>query len=264
MKFMGAKVEVKETASATALASLRTPQHIGIIMDGNGRWAKNRGWVRSLGHVEGSSRVKEIIREADRLGVKVLTLYAFSTENWKRPADEVDALMKLLEHYLQQERQDLLDNNVRFQVFGELEKLPDSARRVVQETIDLSKDNTGMILNFCVSYGGRSEIIRAVQHLYRDVASGARSITDITEKGLSDYMYSAGLPDPDLIIRTSGEFRISNFLLWQIAYSEIFVTDTLWPDFEPRHLRSAIEAFASRRRRFGLSDESELRPQDSP
>jgi undecaprenyl diphosphate synthase len=237
------------------LRPARYPRHIAIIMDGNGRWAKSRGFHRSIGHAHGTSRVKEIIREADRLGADVLTLYAFSTENWGRPADEIAALMELLKSYLLMERQELIDNNIKLQVLGDWARFPESVREILQETLDITATNTGMILNFCLNYGSRAEIARAVQAIAREVDAGTLEPSQIDERAISDRLYTGGLPDPDLVIRTSGEFRVSNFLLWQIAYSEIFITDVQWPDFEPSHLRAACESFSQRKRRFGLSDE---------
>jgi len=241
------------------LRPLRFPRHVAIIMDGNGRWAKSRGFHRTLGHAHGTSRVKEIIREADRLGVDVLTLYAFSTENWGRPADEISALMELLKAYLLQERQELIDNNIKLQVLGDWTRFPEAVRAILQETLDLTGQNTGMILNFCLNYGARAEIVKAMQSLARDVDAGKLQPAEIDESSISDRLYTSGLPDPDLVIRTSGEYRLSNFLLWQIAYAEIYVTDLQWPDFEPSHLLAACESFSQRKRRFGLSDERPLR-----
>ena len=249
------------TAEVLALDSKKLPKHVAIIMDGNGRWAKLRGWHRTMGHAYGTQRVKDIIREADRIGVKVLTLYAFSTENWSRPSGEIEALMGLLKDYLLKERQELLDNNIKLQALGQIERIPTEVRKILEDTIDVTSKNTGMLLNFCLSYGGRADIVQAVQRLAQEVKDGTREIASIDEKSFSDYLYTSGMPDPDLVIRTSGEFRISNFLLWQMAYSEIFVTETAWPDFEPSHLRAACEAFSQRRRRFGNTDEVQRRPQ---
>lgn len=233
-----------------------TPHHVAIIMDGNGRWAQQRDLPRLAGHRAGSDRVKEIVRAADRLGIRVLTFYAFSEENWNRPLDEVNGLMLLIRDYLVQEQQSILENNVRFQIFGDLERLPSAIRSVVSETIELSASNTGLVLNFAVSYGGRQEIIRAVNTLLAEVHDGLRSANDpVTLEEFGDKLYTRGLPDPDLIIRTSGEKRISNFLLWQLAYSELYITDTLWPDFTPAHLEVALADFAKRNRRFGLTAE---------
>ena len=249
---------IEEVATKTSVTSLRAaqiPRHVAIIMDGNGRWAKERGWHRSAGHIKGTSKVKEIIREADRLGVSFLTLYAFSTENWGRPADEIAMLMELLRDYLLQERQELMDNNIRLQALGQIERIPREIRDILNETVEVTSKNTGMILNFCISYGGRADVVQAVQSIARDVEKGLLSIDKVTEQLISDRLYTSTMPDPDLIIRTSGEFRVSNFLIWQIAYSEFYITETLWPDFEPSHLLAACEAYSLRRRRFGRSDE---------
>ncbi|MCA9520721.1 MAG: isoprenyl transferase [Myxococcales bacterium] len=232
------------------------PHHVAIIMDGNGRWAQQRDLPRLAGHRAGSDRVKEIVRAADRLGIRVLTFYAFSEENWNRPIDEVNGLMLLIRDYLVHEQQSILENNVRFQIFGDIERLPSAIREVVQQTIDLSMHNTGLVLNFAVSYGGRQEILRAVNQLLVEVESGTRSCDrSVTLEEFGDRLYTRGLPDPDLIIRTSGEKRISNFLLWQLAYSELYITDTLWPDFTPAHLEVALAEFDKRNRRFGRTAE---------
>ncbi len=240
-----------------ALQALRIPKHVAIIMDGNGRWARSRGWHRSFGHIQGSARVRDIVQEASDLGISVLTLYAFSTENWSRPAEEIDALMHLLEDYLKKEKESLLKNNVRLAALGQIERLPTRIREILALTIDALKDNTGLILNFCISYGGRAEIVRAVQALTREVQEGRLQLSEISEDAISHRLYTGGLPDPDLTIRTSGEFRISNFLLWQSAYTEFYITDVLWPDFEPQHLRAAVEAYSQRKRRFGSTDEAD-------
>ena len=247
---------VVPSALTPHLQTLKIPHHVAIIMDGNGRWARQKGWHRSYGHIQGSSRVKEIVTEADRIGISVLTLFCFSTENWQRPADEISALMEILQSYLLKERQALIDNNIRLQALGEVERIPDVIRNILRETIEVTKNNSGMILNFCISYGGRSEIVRAVQTLCREVLQGTTDLGDVNERAIAERLYTAGLADPDLVIRTSGEFRVSNFLLWQMAYAEFYVTETLWPDFEPRHLVAACEAYAQRRRRFGTSDEA--------
>jgi undecaprenyl diphosphate synthase len=231
------------------------PQHLAIIMDGNGRWATSRGMPRSFGHAEGTSRVKEIIREADRLGIKILTLYCFSTENWKRPPSEVSILMRLLKEYLLKEREELMKNNVRLQALGQVHRLPGHLQKLVHETEAYLSKNTGMILNFCISYGGRAEILRATQAIAAAVKSGKLQPEQITEADLENELYTRGLPDPDLIIRTSGEARVSNFLLWQCAYSEWLFLDLAWPDFRPQHLQEACLTFQTRKRRFGASDE---------
>ena len=237
------------------LRSLKIPRHVAIIMDGNGRWAKSRGLHRSLGHAKGASIVKEIIREADDLGIEVLTLYTFSTENWSRPAHEVAILMDLLRDYLIQEQKELLDNNIQFRALGQIDRLPEKVLEIVNETIQVTAANTGLKLNFCISYGGRAEIVRAVQSLCHEVSNGELNLAEIDERAIAARLYTAGLPDPDLVIRTSGECRISNFLLWQLAYTEFYITDTLWPEFSPSHLRAAVEAYSQRKRRFGFTDE---------
>jgi undecaprenyl diphosphate synthase len=231
-------------------------------MDGNGRWARTRGWHRTAGHARGTLRVKEIIREATHLGIEVLTLYCFSTENWTRPAGEISVLMELLKDYLLQEREELMSGKIRFRALGQIERLPAEVREIVEETIRVTSANEGMILNFCLSYGGRAEIIRAVQSLCREVSSGELELAQVDERQLSQRLYTAGLPDPDLIIRTSGEFRVSNFLLWQLAYAELYVTETLWPDFEPSHLRAAVESYSRRKRRYGFTDEQDEKQRD--
>lgn len=257
-------MSTRDTAEVLSLDSKKMPGHVAIIMDGNGRWAKLRGWNRTLGHAYGTKRVKEIIREADRIGIKVLTLYAFSTENWSRPSGEIEALMQLLRDYLLKERQELLDHNIKLQALGQIERIPTEVREILEETIEITKANTGMILNFCLSYGGRTEIIQATQRLAQEVQAGRMQLHEIDERSFEKCLYTAGLPDPDLIIRTSGEFRISNFLLWQMAYSEIYITETAWPDFDPANLRAACEAFSQRKRRFGQTDEVTKNPKGTP
>lgn len=235
--------------------TLKTPEHVAIIMDGNGRWAKKRGWHRSIGHAKGSSRVKDIVREADRLGVKILTLYCFSTENWNRSEEEVSTLMMLLKDYLLKEKETLVENNIRLSTFGQTERIPAQVREVLKETIEATSKNTGLSLNFCISYGGRAEMIRATQRICEKYKNGEIELSEVDEALFSDHLYTAGLPDPDLMIRTSGESRISNFLLWQLAYSELYITDTPWPEFTPEKLREALTEFSTRKRRFGRSDE---------
>lgn len=235
--------------------SKKIPAHVGIIMDGNGRWARNRGFHRSIGHAKGSSIVKNIIETARLSGVQVLSLYCFSTENWSRSNDEIDVLMELLRDYLLQEREDLAKGNIKVNLFGQLSRLPATVQEVVNGTIEITRHNTGMVLNFCVSYGGRAELIEAIKKIADSVSTGETRTTEITEALISKNLYTAGLPDPDLIIRTSGEFRTSNFLLWQSAYAEFYVTDTLWPDFTEQEFHKALEWYSHRKRRFGHSDE---------
>lgn len=228
----------------------RVPAHVAIIMDGNGRWARERGLPRSAGHRQGVETVREIVRFANFLGLKVLTLYAFSTENWKRPAWEINFLMGLPEKYLHAELPELVKNNIRIKLLGAPEKLPAKARDAVNRGIKATSHNTGMILNFALNYGARQEILQAVRALLGDARDGKVG-AKINEELFASYLYTSGMPDPDLLIRTSGEFRISNFLLWQLAYSEIWITDVLWPDFNRAHLIKALLDFQQRERRFG-------------
>ncbi len=227
------------------------PRHVAIIMDGNGRWAKQRGLPRIEGHRAGAESVRAIVRACGELGIQYLTLYAFSSENWRRPKTEVTALMHLLEFYLQREVSELDKNNVRLMAIGRLHELPDSARRQLQKSIEALRDNSGLTLVLALSYGGRAEIVDAVRSIARDVKAGALDIADINEETISKRLYTRDIPDPDLLIRTSGELRVSNFLLWQISYAEIYVTETLWPDFRKPELQKALEDYSRRQRRFG-------------
>jgi undecaprenyl diphosphate synthase len=226
------------------------PRHIAIIMDGNGRWARKRGLPRVAGHRAGIQSVREVVEGSAELGIPVLTLYAFSVENWKRPRAEVTTLMHLLKEYLNKELGNLNKNNIRFRTLGRTDELDSSVQRELVKGILKTQSNTGMIFNVALNYGGRAEIVDAVNRLVRDrVKKQGEDI--VTEPEFSHYLYTAGLPDPDLLIRTSGEMRVSNFLLWQIAYAEIWVTETLWPDFSKRHLHEALIAFQKRERRYG-------------
>ncbi|MGG2064838.1 isoprenyl transferase [Bacillus sp. S14(2024)] len=227
------------------------PAHIAIIMDGNGRWAKRRAMPRIAGHHEGMQVVKKITKFASKLGVKVLTLYAFSTENWKRPKLEVDYLMKLPEEFLGTFLPELIEENVQVRVIGQKDRLPTHTRRAMEKAIEDTKDNTGLILNFALNYGSRDEIVSAVQNMVKDSEEGKLRSTEITEDTISSYLMTRTLPDPDLLIRTSGEIRISNFMLWQIAYTELWFTDVNWPDFTEEHLLQSITDFQNRGRRFG-------------
>ncbi|HDX9576994.1 TPA: isoprenyl transferase [Bacillus pseudomycoides] len=227
------------------------PAHIAIIMDGNGRWAKRRAMPRIAGHHEGMQVVKKITKFASKLGVKVLTLYAFSTENWKRPKLEVDYLMKLPEEFLGTFLPELVEENVQVRVIGQKDRLPTHTRRAMDKAIEDTKDNTGLILNFALNYGSRDEIVSAVQNMVKDSEEGNLRSEDITEEMISSYLMTRTLPDPDLLIRTSGELRISNFMLWQIAYTEFCFTDVYWPDFTEEHLLQSITDFQNRGRRFG-------------
>lgn len=225
----------------------KLPLHIAIIMDGNGRWAKKHHLPRLAGHREGAKAVREVVRACGELGIKYLTLYAFSTENWARPRKEVTGLMRLLSATLKREALELNQNNVRFQVIGRIEELPDYAQRQISQAIELTKDNTGLILNLALNYGGRQEITDAVKKL---VGDGLKP-ENISESEISKRLYTKDMPDTDLLIRTSGEYRVSNFLLWQIAYTEIYVTSVLWPDFGKKELCEAIGDYQKRERRFG-------------
>lgn len=230
---------------------LPIPNHIAIIMDGNGRWAKSRGKLRNEGHREGAKSVEAILEACGDIGVRYLTLYAFSSENWKRPKAEVDGLMGLLTHFLKQKTPSLMKNNIRLRVIGAVDKLPDSSRQQLEETIDITAGNTALTLVVALSYGSREEIVRAVRHLMERAASGEIKPEEVSVENFGDFLYTHDCPDPDLLIRTSGEFRISNFLLWQISYSEIYITDVLWPDFRRTHLEDAIADYQKRHRRYG-------------
>ncbi len=224
------------------------PEHIGIIMDGNGRWAQKRGLPRMAGHREGANNFRTITRYCNEIGIKYLTVYAFSTENWNRPKEEVDALMKLLYDYLVESLRDFREENIRTRFIGDRSVLAPELQELMAEAEELSSDKTGLVLNLAINYGGRSEIVTAVSQL---IEEGVKA-EDITEKLLSDRMYTAGQPDPDLIIRPSGEYRTSNFMIWQSAYSEyVFFDEILWPDFSTKDLERAIDIFSGRKRRFG-------------
>ena len=225
----------------------RLPAHIAVIMDGNGRWAAQRHLPRVEGHRAGIDSVRDIVETSARLGIQVLTLYAFSVENWKRPAAEVSTLMTLLKRYLRSELSTLLKNDIRFKVVGRMEELAPDIRAELRDAEEKTVQNRGMLFNIALNYGGRAEIVEAAKKVITDgVAADA-----LDEARFASYLYTAGQPDPDLLIRTSGEMRVSNFLLWQIAYAEIWVTDTLWPDFRARHLLEAIVAYQKRDRRYG-------------
>ena len=227
------------------------PRHVAIIMDGNGRWAQKRGRPRVYGHQQGMKSVREVVEGCRELGCEVLTLYAFSEENWNRPRREIKALMRLLQNFIDKEKKKLRDNGIRVGCIGRLEKLSEGPRNAIQDAIEYTSDQNQMLLNLAVSYGSRTEIIDAVRRVSREVAEGRLAVEDINEQRLNQALYTADLPDPDLLIRTSGEMRLSNFLLWQIAYTEIYITDVLWPDFRKYELYEAVAAFQKRERRFG-------------
>ncbi|UCD16645.1 MAG: isoprenyl transferase [Candidatus Zixiibacteriota bacterium] len=238
--------ELKESINLQKL-----PGHVAIIMDGNGRWAKKRNLPRTAGHEAGVNAVREVVRAAAEIGIAYLTLYTFSIENWKRPREEVTALMKLLTRTTRREIDELNRNNVRLITTGRIDGLSPSRRRVLSRAMEKTKDNDGLVLNLALNYGGRTEIIDAVRAISMLVRSGHLEIGEINEALFSEYLYTCGLPDPDLLVRTSGEMRISNFLIWQTSYTEMYVTDVLWPDFGRKELFEAIVAYQKRERRFG-------------
>ncbi|MBP1637053.1 MAG: uppS [Acidobacteria bacterium] len=236
-----------DEALARQIDFARLPTHVALIMDGNGRWAAKRHLPRVEGHRAGIEAVRQTVETSARLGIGVLTLYAFSVENWKRPRAEVSTLMKLLKQYIRLEIGTLLENNIRFQVIGRRDELAPDVRKELSDATERTARNTGMLFNIALNYGGRAEIVDAA----RQAIEARVSPGDLDEHRFAEFLYTAGQPDPDLLIRTSGEMRVSNFLLWQIAYSEIWVTDTLWPDFRCRHLLEAIVAYQKRDRRYG-------------
>ncbi|NLA27399.1 MAG: isoprenyl transferase [Firmicutes bacterium] len=240
----------QEEAVLSRINRNRIPGHVAMIMDGNGRWARERGLPRSAGHRQGVETVREVVRFSNYLGIKALTLFAFSTENWRRPAQEINFLMSLPEQYLQSELPELIKNNVKVRLMGDEKRLPGQVRRAIAKGMEATGENSGMILNFALNYGARMEIVRAVQAMLTDLKQG-KIKAEVSEKSFAAYLYTAGLPDPDLLIRTGGEYRISNFLLWQLAYSELWFTPLYWPDFGKIHLLEAIKDFQQRERRFG-------------
>jgi undecaprenyl diphosphate synthase len=247
---------IAEAREQTGIPPERFPRSVAIIMDGNGRWARERGLPRPLGHREGAHVVRRIVREATRLGMQALTLYSFSSENWSRPPEEVDALMHLYAEYFINERPELMENNVRMRVLGSREGLPDYLIKEMDESLRVSSANTGMWLCLALNYGSRNEITRAVRSICRRVADGELAPEDVGRQTISDSLDTAGVPDPDLLVRTAGEMRISNYLLWQISYAELYVTETYWPDFDEEEFQKALAAFADRHRRFGGVDAS--------
>jgi undecaprenyl diphosphate synthase len=232
-------------------ASGKCPVHVAIIMDGNGRWASRRGLPRTEGHSAGVKAVRQVVEIASEIGVKYLTLYTFSVENWKRPKEEVASLMELLSRTTLKELDDLIQNNVRLIVTGRIDELPLGRREVLKSAIRKTSNNTGLTLNLALNYGGRTEIVDAVRAIARDVQKGNISADKIDDSLFSNYLYTAELPDPDLLIRTSGERRLSNFLIWQTSYTEMYITDTLWPDFGKAEFAAAIRDYIKRDRRFG-------------
>jgi undecaprenyl diphosphate synthase len=263
---MNALLEILKPAGADlelaqALDPCRLPRHIAIIMDGNGRWARRRNLPRVAGHKAGVEPVRAAVDTCGRLGIEALTLYAFSVENWKRPRPEVDMLWRLLRIYIRRELPDLMRNGVRLRAIGRIEALPENARRELLEAVEATRQNTGLLVNLAINYGGRAELADAMNAILdRARSTGTLDQLHVDESMISAHLYTAGLTDPDLLIRTSGEMRVSNFLLWQIAYSELYVTETLWPDFNRTELLRAILSYQSRDRRFGgLSGPSRTR-----
>ncbi len=233
----------------------RIPQHVAIIMDGNGRWAKLRNKERVFGHKKGVEATKEVVEAAGEIGIKYLTLYAFSNENWQRPKDEVDALMELLVNEVTNELDKINEQNVRLKVIGDLSKLKKNVYQAVIKSVESTKNNTGLTVIIALSYGAREEIINAVRQIATKVKNGELEVEQITSELFSDFLYTAGIPDPDFLIRTSGEVRISNFLLWQLSYTELYFTKTLWPDFRKEQFFEAIYNYQQRERRFGKTSE---------
>ena len=249
MTLRNAQTEIERLKQTLDLT--RLPEHVAIIMDGNGRWARERGQFRIQGHQRGYQTVRQIVKDAGQLGIKVLTLYVFSVENWKRPNSETDALMRLIEHAARHELNELKENNVQIRFIGRRSGLPDSLINEMQRDVDQTRNNTGLILNLAINYGGRAEIVDAVRMIAEDVANGRLLPTDIDESQIAARLYAPELPDPDLLIRTAGELRVSNFLLWGVAYSELWVTQALWPDFNAVLLAEAIRSYQGRVRKFG-------------
>ena len=238
----------------SGLDMTRLPVHVAIIMDGNGRWAKKKLLNRVKGHEQGAETVRTVVRTSREIGIKALTLFAFSTENWQRPKAEVKALMGLLARFLKSEKEELLANNIRLCAIGQTQRIAEKTRTVLEDVIAQSAENDGMLLNLALSYGGRAEIVQMVGRIAQKAKEGKIDPAAIDESMVADHLYTRLIPDPDLLIRTSGEMRISNFLLWQIAYAEIFVTDTLWPDFTREEYLQILEAYQRRNRRFGKVD----------
>ncbi len=251
------KTNTPESAKLTAIDFLRLPKHIAVIMDGNGRWAKQRGKPRIFGHKAGVESVRSIIDTSARMGIEAVTLYAFSTENWKRPEDEVGALFQMLKHFIRLELKTLMKNNIRFQAIGKLEGLAADVQKELAIAKEKTKNNTGTILSVALNYGGRIEIVDACKKAVKSLFDEGKSIEDLNEEMIEKFLYTSDLPEVDLLIRTSGEMRISNFLLWQIAYSEIYITETLFPDFRREQIFDAVIEYQKRERRFGDIESSQ-------
>jgi undecaprenyl diphosphate synthase len=241
--------------AAANLDLSRLPRHVAIIMDGNGRWAKRRGLLRVRGHLEGVESVRVIVRLARRLGLEYLTLYAFSDENWQRPTTEIRALMNILVRFVRKELPELMENQILLRAIGDLKRLPENAQRELARAEEISREGAKMTLSLALSYGGRNEIVQAAQSLAQDLAAGKIRPEDINPESFSSRLYTVDMPDPDLLVRTSGEYRLSNFLLWQTAYTELYFTDTLWPDFREEEFIKALQEYQHRDRRFGRTQE---------
>lgn len=241
----------KQAAVSDLFLNETIPEHVAIIMDGNGRWAKKRGMPRIAGHKEGISTVVKIVKTAVKWKVKVLTLYTFSTENWKRPKTEVEFILRLPKEFLSIYLPDLIASNVRIELIGDIEKLPAHTREAVEDAIERTRGNDGLLLNLALNYGSRQEILHAMKEIFLDINNDEFSLQELDEQKFSDYLYTAGMKEPDLLIRTGGEKRISNFLLWQLAYTEFWFTDVLWPDFSEKEFLYALEDFCKRKRRYG-------------
>ena len=245
------KLFKRNTSSTIDIDENNVPRHVAIIMDGNGRWAKRRGMPRSMGHRAGADVLKEIVIAADEIGISALTVYGFSTENWKRPEQEVSLLMALIKEYLQKNVQYMHEHNVRIRFIGHIQGLSDELQTIISDSELLTKNNTGLTLQLAINYGGRDEIVRTVQELTQSVLDGQLAVQDITEQYISDHLYTQEFSDVDLLIRPSKDYRISNFLLWQLAYAEFWFTDLHWPDFTKKTLLEAVAAYQKRERRFG-------------
>ncbi|RXI97976.1 isoprenyl transferase [Anaerobacillus alkaliphilus] len=250
-KFSNWKSKAEQEKKDEPIRLDNVPKHVAIIMDGNGRWAKKRGLPRIAGHREGMNVINKMVRQANSLGVEVLTLYAFSTENWKRPKNEVDFLMRLPERYLSVELPKLIEENVKVRLMGCKDSLPTHTIKAVDNAIEKTKENTGLILNFALNYGSRDEIVTAIQAIATKVAEGKINPSDVSNTLVSEHLMTSELRDPDLLIRTSGEIRLSNFMLWQLAYTEFWFTDVLWPDFTEQHFLEAVNVYQQRTRRYG-------------
>jgi undecaprenyl diphosphate synthase len=250
-RFSNWKAKARQEKNIETVKLENVPKHVAVIMDGNGRWAKKRGLPRIAGHREGMNVINKIVKQANSLGVEVLTLYAFSTENWKRPKNEVDFLMRLPERYLSVELPKLIEENVKVRLMGCKESLPEHTIAAVDNAIEKTKHNTGLVLNFALNYGSRDEIVTAIQNIAKNAALGKINPNEINDTFVAEYLMTKELRDPDLLIRTSGEIRLSNFMLWQLAYTEFWFTDVLWPDFTEQHFLEAINVYQQRARRYG-------------